>query len=92
MAEIKAHGEVTLTQTYSTPPTKHQMPRADDTCSVCFKPKREHGVDLKCLFESTTFQPMTIDSFRSVFLAWAQGQQIEEALVNIVYALTKGPT
>jgi hypothetical protein len=91
MAEIKAYGDVTLTQTQQSPPSKEPMPRADDWCSACFKMREQHTEDGKCLYEATKFQPQKFDTYRSTFLAWAQGQTLEEALANIAYALTRGP-
>ena len=67
----------------------NDMPRLD-LCHNCGKTQGVH-VEGKCMFDASTFKPRdpSYTDFRRQFMAWASGKQIEEALVEIVYELTR---
>lgn len=71
----------------SVTPNPLRMPRADD-CFMCSKPKDQHQ-HTKCLFNSTTYTPLSRNDYQNRLIAWLAGQKIEEALTNIIYELTK---
>jgi hypothetical protein len=80
--------DLQMSNPYSTSPVVGRMPRADD-CHRCSHPMSEHA-GTKCLFDSCEASPITREEFIRRFHAWASGQKIEDALANIVYALTGG--
>lgn len=90
MAQIKNNSlDLELSGYSSTAGWKSSMPRLD-VCSHCGKLHSAH-VEGKCLFDASTFTPVDQNfyNFQSQFLAWLNGQKIEDAFAQIVYELTR---
>jgi hypothetical protein len=92
MAEIKhRHSELELSNCgyLSGQQVAAPMPRMD-LCHNCGHTQVQH-IEGKCLFDAGRFVPRDTDysQFRVQFMSWLGGQQLEEALCNIVYELTR---